>query len=226
MAARIKLSDDTIRELYVEQKLSAKQIARLAGCSDTGICHRLTKMGIEKRSVSEGVYVRNNPNGDPFKFRMPLTAEDWQLFGLGLGLYWGEGSKRAKSNVRIGNTDPRLLKAFMAFMERFFCMGPEKARAHVQMFNDMDVEVTARFLMEELGLSEEQFTKPIMTLSDSMGTHNNKSKYGVASVGYYNTKLRELVLRELAVVAWEFGKPQELTIPREMVKYRAIARKD
>lgn len=226
MSKRMPISNEAIRELYVEQKLSVKQIADLIGCSEGGIYERLKKMEIPRRSVSEAIYVRHNPDGDPFKWQMPLTAEDWQLFGMGLGLYWGEGNKRNRQAIRICNTDPRLLKAFMDFMSRFFCMGPEKAKAHVQMFNDMDIEETATFWREQLGMTEEQFAKPLMTISDSMGTHNNKSKYGVCSLRYQNTKLTALVQRELAYFAREYGIAQELTIPREMVKYRPIARKD
>lgn len=226
MAARIQLSDDAIREFYVEQKLSARRIAQLAGCSPTGINHRLVKMGIEKRSISEAIYTLKNPKGNPFSWRMPLTTEDWQLFGMGLGLYWGEGNKTNKQAIRICNTDPRLLKAFMDFMNKFFGMGPEKVRAHVQMFNDMDIGETASFWRRQLGIGEEQFGKPVMTISDSMGTHNRKSKYGVCTLRYQNTKLAALVQRELAYFARGYGVAVELTIPREMVKYRPIAQKD
>lgn len=226
MSRRILVSDEAIRELYVEQKLSVRQIAELARCSQNAIRDHLKKMGVERRSVSEAIYALKNPDGDPFKWRMPLTAEEWQLFGMGLGLYWGEGNKRNKQAIRICNTDSRLLKAFMDFMEKFFCMGPEKAKAHVQMFNDMDVEETAEFWRNELGLSEEQFGKPMMTISNSMGTHNNKSKYGVCSLYYQNTKLTALVQRELAYFAGGYGIARELTVPREMVRYRPIARKD
>lgn len=225
MANRIQLSDDAIRELYVEQKLSARQISRLAGCSEMGIHHRLNKLGVEKRSISEGVYVRCNPGGDPFAFKMPLTAEDWRLFGAGLGLYWGEGTKASTSSVRIANTDPRLLRAFMDFMQRFFSMGREKAKAHIQLFTDIDVTEASGFWREQLGLEARQFTKPIVTPSGSMGTHRNKSRYGVATLHYQNTKLRNLLIGELAGFARAYGPSMQLTVPRQPLNDAALASK-
>jgi hypothetical protein len=209
----------------VEQRLSAMQIARLAGCSHTTIEDHLQKMGIERRSISEAIYARRNPDGDPFKFRMPLTAEEWRLFGLGLGLYWGEGNKASKQMVRINNTDPRLLKAFMDFMEKFFCVKKEKLRLQIQIFDDIDIDEAIDFWTRELGVSREKFYQPIITKSDSIGTHNNKSRYGVVALVYSNIKLRNQLMGELSSLAQEYGDAVELTVPRDLFKYRPIAQK-
>jgi hypothetical protein len=54
-----------------------------------------------KRSISEAIYHLKNPKGDPFVGRQPMDIKEGILFGLGLGLYWGEGSKRGTGGVRI-----------------------------------------------------------------------------------------------------------------------------
>jgi hypothetical protein len=38
------------------------------------------------------------------------------LFGMGLGLYWGEGTKRGKGGMRITNTDAKMIKKFIEFL--------------------------------------------------------------------------------------------------------------
>ena len=62
------------------------------------------------------MYIRYNPKGDPFAFKLPKNGADWKLFGLGIGLYWGEGNKRNKNSIRLGNVDPRLIRAYMLFL--------------------------------------------------------------------------------------------------------------
>jgi len=62
------------------------------------VCYWLQQWDIPKRSVSEALYVKHNPGGDPFSERN-LDTGDLFLFGLGLGLYWGEGTKSNKYAV-------------------------------------------------------------------------------------------------------------------------------
>ena len=220
MNRSIFISEEELRDLYEIKKLSAMQIAKSIGCSATGINHLLSKYRIEKRSLSEAIYVLSNPDGDPFSFRQPETAEEWQLYGMGLGLYWGEGNKANHAAVKISNTDPRMLKAFMDFMERFFLIGRNKIRIQIQVFTDIDIALAIAFWARELDVEHHQFNKPIITPSDSMGTHRNKSKYGVVAIIYTNTKLRKLFGEKLAEYARGYGEPQELTVPRD--KWRSF----
>lgn len=215
MRNSIQLSDEAIRELYVEQKLSSKQIARLAGCSEGGINHRLAKLNIQKRDMSEAMYVRSNPDGDPFSIRIPVTAQDWQLFGLGLGLYWGEGTKVDMDSVRICNSDPRLLIAFMKFMERFFRVQKAKIKIQLHIFSDIDVERAMRFWAEQFNLGKEHFSKPVIIPAGSIGTYRKRSRYGTATVAYHNVKLKRLIMKALERIALSYGPQIELTIPKE-----------
>lgn len=190
------------------------QIAEALSCSTGGINHLLKKYGIKKRSVSEAVYVRANPNGDPFKLRMPCGKDEYALFGLGLGLYWGEGSKVNKSSVSLCNSDPRLLKAFMNFMQTFFNVTLSKARLHIHIFQDIETEEALSFWSDQLGISRENIQRPTVIRSGQIGTYRERSKYGTATISYSNTKLRELMMKQLENTALSFGKPESLRIPK------------
>lgn len=201
--------------MYVGEQLSAVQIAERAGCSAQGINHRLKGMGVVKRNIGEAVYVRHNPGGDPFKFTQPESAEDCRLFGLGLGLYWGEGNKANPNAVRLGNSDPRLLKSFMKFVEKFFGVSRSLARVQLQIFPDLESESVERFWETQLGVPAAQFYKTFVTERRGQGTYRHRSRYGVATVSYHNVKLRNLMLACLERQASEFGEPAELLYQRQ-----------
>ena len=75
----------------------------------------MNKYGIKRRSISDAIYEKHNPNGDPFSIKEVTTIEEAKLYGLGVGVYWGEGNKANKHSVRLGNTDPDLILRFVDF---------------------------------------------------------------------------------------------------------------
>lgn len=54
---REELDNDLIKEMYVDRKMSTTQIAKEFNCTHRSILLRLKKMGIERRSFSEGVFL-------------------------------------------------------------------------------------------------------------------------------------------------------------------------
>jgi len=71
---------------------SMAEIARRAGISVHRVQYHLQRQGIPRRSHSEATYVKRNPLGNPFALKSPQTLEEAKLLGLGVGLYWGEGT--------------------------------------------------------------------------------------------------------------------------------------
>jgi len=138
--------------------------------------------------------LKYNPNGDPFKFVPPKNQSDHQLFGLGLGLYWGEGNKANKNMVKLGNSDPELLKKFILFLSRFFRVDKEDLKFHLHVFTDIDIEEAKSFWIKELKIKKEQIYKPTITQTGKLGTYRKKSRYGVLTLYYCNTKLRNLIV--------------------------------
>ena len=83
---------DDIKKLYLSGK-SMSEVADKLGFSRHKVAYWMKKMKIPRRSRSEAGYLKYNPNGDPFRIRTNLGIEESFLMGLGLGIYWGEGSK-------------------------------------------------------------------------------------------------------------------------------------
>ena len=192
----MKLEKGQLEDLYKRKRLSVPQISYSLNCSGHKINYWLHKYNIPKRSISDAIYIKNNPNGDPFNIKSIKTLEDAKLWGLGVGLYWGEGNKKSKDSVRLGNTDPALIRKFLEFMVKILGVNEDKIRFGLQVFSDMPKSKVLKFWLEQLrshGIKKEQFYKVIITPARSLGTYREKSKYGVLSVYFANTKLKKIL---------------------------------
>ena len=85
---------ENIVNLY-RRGLSMQEIADKMEWSLHKVSYWLNKCNTPRRSLSEAVYLKWNPNGDPFKVKENLTKNEILLKGLGLGLYWGKEIKAA-----------------------------------------------------------------------------------------------------------------------------------
>ena len=187
----VQLNKSLLRNLYLDKKLSVSEISNKLKISQSGINYWLSKYGIPKRTISDAVYLRCNKLGDPFSFNPPMNEYKWLLLGLGLGLYWGEGNKRSKSSVRLGNVDPKLIRVFIKFLKEIFSIDMTKLRFGLQVFSDTTPSVARNFWIRELKIKNSQFYKVTVTPSHKPGTYKNKSKFGVLTVYFNNVKLQK-----------------------------------
>lgn len=185
-----KVDFSIIERLYIKENKSASGIAKIFGCSVSKINYWLKKYNVQKRTISQAIYIKHNPLGDPFVFNPPNDLENSKLFGLGLGLYWGEGNKANKNTVRLGNSDPALLRIFIKFLIRFFHISKNDLKFHLHLFSDINLKEAQDYWINELNIKKGQFYKPYISKTGSLGTYRKKSKYGVLTVYYGNVKLK------------------------------------
>ncbi len=190
---RINLSKDELVNLYTTKKLSVSMISKIYECSENKINYWLKQYKIAKRTISDAIYQIKNPSGDPFVYKEPKSLRDGILFGMGLGLYWGEGAKRGTGGVRLTNTDPRLLRKFIEFLENVFCIDRDMLRFGLQIFRDIPKKKALDYWRTELGMRENQFYKVIVSKVRGSGTYKYKSEYGVIIIYFNNIKLKKLI---------------------------------
>jgi len=151
----------------------------------------------ERRTISDAIYQKHNPNGDPFAIKPIKTKADAELFGMGLGLYWGEGTKASKYAVALGNTDPELLKTFIRYLVSLFAVEQDRLKFGLQIFTDINPNEALAYWCEKLDAKPSQFYKIHVTISGSLGTYRKKSRYGVVTVYFHNKKLRDILVSML-----------------------------
>ncbi|TSC65167.1 MAG: Uncharacterized protein G01um101477_595 [Candidatus Doudnabacteria bacterium Gr01-1014_77] len=191
------IPEQKLNELYNTKKISVPEISNLLGCSENKVNYWLKKYHIKKRSISEAIYIKRNPKGDPFLFKKPSNMDEAFLFGMGLGLYWGEGTKSNKVSVRLGNTNPELIKKFLEFLFRIYGIKKEKLRFGLQIFSDMKAREAQNYWVKKLNVPASLFQKVIITPARGLGNYRNKTKFGVLTIYYHNKKLRDLICSEL-----------------------------
>ena len=183
-----------LEEKYIREKCSVAEIAVEFGCSQNKVTYWIQKHGIKKRTISEAQYIKHNPGGDPFTFKKPHTEGEWFLYGLALGLYWGEGNKKSKTAIRLGNTDPDLIKYFLDFLINMYAVDVSRLRFGLQVFTDIDSEKAKRFWCKKLNISPKSFQKVVVTPSVRRGTYGERSEFGVLTVYFSNTKIRDTIV--------------------------------
>jgi hypothetical protein len=191
------MEKELLAKLYLKEKRSVSNIAKQLHCSQHKVNYWLEKHSIPKRSISEAIYLKRNPKGDPFSFSVPKTSAGHFLLGLGLGLYWGEGNKRNKTQVRLGNTDPKLIRVFVRFLQKVYGVKKSKFHFGLQVFSDMSPKQALAFWMKTLNVPRSQFGKVIVTPARGIGTYREKTRHGVLTVYVSNRKLRDLICGEI-----------------------------
>lgn len=158
----------------------------------------MDKHKIEKRSIGDSIYIKRNPGGNPFSVNKSFQMNENFIYGLGLGLFWGEGNKKNKNSVRLGNTDPDLIRLFIMYLKSVYNIDDTKLNFSIQIFEDLDVDTVRNFWIKKLSIEPIQIYKKItISKSGRKGTYKNKSKYGVITVYFNNTKLKEIIDKEI-----------------------------
>jgi hypothetical protein len=188
------LSKELLSNLYINKKQSTNQISKIFKCSNNKVNYWIKKYDIKKRTISDAIYELKNPLGDPFLIKQPKTLQQGILFGLGLGIYWGEGLKRGSGGVRLTNTDARMVKKFIDFLEEFCGIDRSKLRFSIQIFEDIIPKVAFNYWRSRLGVKKEQFYKTIISKVRGKGTYKYKSEYGVIILYFNNVKLKKIII--------------------------------
>ncbi|MEK7525612.1 MAG: hypothetical protein AAB561_01180 [Patescibacteria group bacterium] len=115
------------------------------------------------------------------------------LFLAGIMLYWGEGEKQPKSSVvRLGNSEPEMIRIFNLFLTRALEISPEKISAWLLLYPDLIDSVQKNFWSRATGVSLSQFKKSIYI----KGRHPTKRlSYGVCTLVVSSRALKERILK-------------------------------
>ncbi|NBV77875.1 hypothetical protein EBR66_06950 [bacterium] len=197
-----------LKDLYAYKGFSVAVVAQKMHCSQSTVNYWLAKHKIKKRSISQAIYKKWNPHGDPFR-KMPIdNIPKAVLFGVGVGLYWGEGTKSNPTSIRLGNSDPRLIRVFVSFLEHCFAIQRSKLRFGLQIFGDMDADKTIAFWKRELSVSRKQFLPSVVvTPHRGVGNYRVKTKTGVVTLYFHNKKLRDIIVSSIEKQAMAY-KPK------------------
>lgn len=149
----------------------------------------LKKYNIPRRSCSESAYVKQNPNGDPFRIKRRLNLQEKELLVIGIILYWAEGSKAKKPPLQLANSDRRMLQLFLRFLREICRIDEARLRLYVRLYKTFDRKTTKIYWSRLLDIPEKQVF--IYSHTDKRSKANKQwSKYGIATLQFSNIRLK------------------------------------
>ncbi|WBB58865.1 hypothetical protein O7599_25075 [Streptomyces sp. WMMC500] len=101
---------------------------------------------------------------------------DHELFLVGVGLYWSEGTKSKphlpKERVIFVNSDPDMIKVFLAWL-RLLGIEPERLRFHLMIHESADVAAAEQFWIKLVGRDSSSFDKTSLKKHNPATTRKN-----------------------------------------------------
>lgn len=171
-------------------------IAKVLSVTPATVEYWMNKRNLRRRSGSECAYVKQNPNGDPFRIKNKLTARDKELLLSGLMLYWAEGSRRSKHVIQMANLDYRLLLVFIKFLRRICGVKQEKICLNIQLYKRFDKDKTKNFWSKTLGVPK-RFIAVNIHYDKRSKPDRQWSKYGIGRIEVRNMKLKQWIDKAL-----------------------------
>ena len=185
-----------LEELYHSKGMSVSKIAQALCLSRHKVERAMKTHEIAVRSKVETAYLQHNKS---FTIKTDLSTEELTLYGLGIGLYWGEGNKVDVYSVRLGNTDPDLILTFVNFLMTICGVKKSDIRFGLQIFNDMDRTSALNFWMDKLASDRTSFHDTVSVIPpQGQGSYRHKSEHGVLQVYVSNKRLKTWLMNEIA----------------------------
>lgn len=189
------LTKDILIDLYVDKLMSIQKMAIHLNISRESIDKAFSLYEIPIRSKRDQTYMQH---GKTFNIKTNFTVEDYILYGLGIGLYWGEGNKVDPYSVRLGNTDPSLIVAFVKFLKEICGINPNDIRYGLQLFSEADEQQSLDYWMSMLNCRRESFHKTVSRIPpQGKGTYKRKNVHGVLQVYVSNKRFKQWLMSEV-----------------------------
>ncbi len=185
------------REYRRQRNLTIDEIAERLAVSRTTVYYWVKDMPPRKRERTRGQLLAAQANRDRCKaLRDAAYEEGVNLFedlceepGFRdfVCMYIGEGSKKNRNHVSLGNSDPQVVALAARWMLRF---SSRKLEFHLQYHADQDPDELVEFWSEYLRADPKSFRLQRKSNSNQMTGRIWRSRYGVLSVRTNDTYFR------------------------------------
>ncbi|RME56194.1 hypothetical protein D6779_10980 [Candidatus Parcubacteria bacterium] len=119
-----------------------------------------------------------------------LVQDEAALMLMASALYMGEGAKSEKQ-FAFGNSDPQLIKAWLAILRRVFDIDESKLRCQLAITEGMDEAALKEYWSEVTGIPVSRFMKS--SIRKDSGGRKREGYKGVCIVHYYSLEVKRLL---------------------------------
>ncbi|MEK7554734.1 MAG: hypothetical protein AAB518_01990 [Patescibacteria group bacterium] len=107
-------------------------------------------------------------------------------------IYWCEGNKNAKWGMNFINSDPHLMKMFLALFRNSFSPKEEKFKLQLHLHSYHDVLGEIDFWSKMVNIENSQFVKPY--IKPNTGKRIRDNYHGCLSLRYYDADIARKLL--------------------------------
>lgn len=151
-----------------------------------------------KRTSSTRIKDLNRTRGETLRASYEVAKQEAQmemekykndpLFISAVFVYWGEGDKLSRNQVRLTNTDPKMIQIFLEFL-LIICKVPiEKIKLALFIYTDLNETVCKNFWSDITGIQKFHKTQVLPSRHKT-----KKLPHGVCTVVVSNTYLKKKI---------------------------------
>ncbi|MFZ3054394.1 MAG: helix-turn-helix domain-containing protein [Minisyncoccales bacterium] len=193
------LSKSTLSSWLRNYPLSKDRIRELRDCNEFRIEKFREAMREKREKKLKEIYQAQR------KILLPLKTREF--FMMGLGLYWGEGTKCRQDGLSVSNTDPAIIKFFICWLNKTLGVPKEKIKIALQLYSDMDIDKEMKFWSKETKIPLLQFTKPYVKKNSSERiNHKGSFGHGTCNARINNVFLAQKIFMSLKVISDKYGR--------------------
>ncbi len=179
---RLRKEGLTLKEIAVTLNVSISTIKRVLKESKPDIDPEwLEKVRISGRAAT--IYAKTEKKwrqvrGAAAAELGEISARD--LLFLGIGLFWGEGGRKA-GQLEITNSDYNLLRVMVRWVQ-MMGGGAQELRAQISVHDDVQPQEAVRFWADKLSLKTSQFQKSMVAPSVRGASFGEAATWGVCKL--------------------------------------------
>jgi AraC-like DNA-binding protein len=188
---KLNISRSTLSGWFRDIELTPKQKKILSERWKQGLVKARKKALLWHRQEKEKRLFKAQEEADGVLGKVNLS--DSNIIDLGLAmLYLGEGTKK-NIETAMSNSDPLILKAFVAILRKNYNVSISKIRCELQIRADQNPQNTKRFWAKTLGLPMKNF-KYINIDKRTIGTKTYPGYKGVCNIRCANVAIKRKLL--------------------------------
>ncbi|KKU04019.1 MAG: hypothetical protein UX88_C0030G0005 [Candidatus Woesebacteria bacterium GW2011_GWC2_47_16] len=194
-----------IRDLYIEKKLSSREVAERIGISQWSVISIMRRNNIPRRTFSEANHILFSRKPLSYKKKARLTAREKSLYEAALMLYWAEGTKKGGCTVDFVNSDGKMVLLFLKALRRIYQVDEKRLRVFLYCYTNQNIDALKEYWSKLLEISKSQFIKPYVR-KDFDPRKKDKMPNGLVHIRYSDKKLFEQIKAEIDIICSRLNK--------------------
>lgn len=206
-------------ELRTKEQLSYSEIKKRLGVSKSTLSYWLSEFPLSEKKILElrrQGWAKGETSRERYRLTMRKKKEvenevvyksqkkklislpDEAVFVAGLMLYLAEGAKRKESSIVLANTDVRVIKFFIGWLEKYLDVAKDKIRVQLHLYENMDIAKEESFWLRELGIGRSQVYKSsIRKLKASSFSYKGSFRHGTCSLYAFGVEKRRKLMMSI-----------------------------